>query len=71
MVFSATPPTSPMAPFGAIVPVAAIRSPPVIETFDSASMIPRVIASPAEGPPMFAVLMEICTGNVQLKAFSR
>ena len=53
-----------------MVPVAAILRSPVIDVVDSESMIPRVIARPADGPPMLAVLIDTATGKCHWKAFS-
>ena len=53
-----------------MVPVAATLTCPVSEPLDSASMIPRVIARPADGPPMSAVLIETSTGKCQSYACS-
>ena len=60
-VFWATPPTSPTSPEASIVPVAATLWPPVSDPPLRVSMTPRVMASPAEGPPMSTTSME--TGN--------
>ncbi len=61
-VFWGTPPTSPTSPWSSIVPVAATMRPPVSEPEDSASMTPRVMASPADGPPMLVTSIETGKG---------
>src|SRR6202035_4197203 len=60
----------PTAPDGEMVPVAATFVPPVIETLESASITPRAMASPADGPPMYAVLIDTLTGKCQSTASS-
>ena len=65
MVFSATPPTSPILPFWSMVPVAAITWPPVSLPLVILSMMPSVMATPAEGPPIWGVLMVTSTGKCQ------
>ena len=65
IVFSATPPTSPTLPFWSIVPVAATTWPPVSRPLLSLSMMPSVMANPAEGPPMSWVCTVTLTGNCQ------
>ena len=49
-VFWGTPPTSPTLPWLSMVPVAATVCPPVSEPLVRASITPRVMASPADGP---------------------
>ena len=56
-VFWGTPPTSPTSPWLSMVPVAATVWPPVSDPSVSASITPRVMASPADGPPMLVTLM--------------
>ena len=65
MVFSATPPTSPTLPCGSIVPVAATIRWPVRRPLLSLSMMPSVMARPADGPPMSWVCTVTLTGNCQ------
>src|ERR1035437_4596498 len=66
MVFSAAPPISPTFPEGSMVPVVATAWPPVNEPLLKASISVRVMASPADGPPMLAVLSEIEPGREKL-----
>ena len=65
IVFSATPPTSPTLPFWSMVPVAATIRLPVRRPLLSLSMMPSVMARPADGPPMFCVCTVTLTGNCQ------
>jgi len=62
-VFSATPPTSPTSPLGEMVPVTAMTRWPVSDPRLSLLMSVSVMAKPAEGPPMLAVLMETLAGR--------
>ena len=55
------PPIGPTAPSESIVPVPAIRSPPVISPGVSLSTMPRAKIIPALGPPMSSI--RICTWN--------
>ena len=61
-VFWATPPTSPTSPWASMVPVAATVWPPVTDPLVSASITPRVMASPADGPPMSVTSISPGTG---------
>ena len=65
MVFSATPPTSPTLPYWSIVPVAATIRFPVSRPLLSLSMMPSVMARPADGPPMSWVCTVTLTGKCQ------
>ena len=66
IVFSATPPTAETLPYWSISPVAATIRFPVRRPLVSLSMIPNVMASPAEGPPMFSVCTVTSMGKSQL-----
>ena len=59
------PPTSPTLPSWSIVPVAATIRLPVRRPLLSLSMMPSVMARPADGPPMFCVCTVTLTGNCQ------
>ena len=63
-VFCSTPPTSPTVPSGWIVPVAATVRPPVSSPPERLSMMPSVHASPAEGPPIWSLLMLTAEGKL-------
>jgi len=64
------PATSPTFRSGRFVPGRGDLEVPVIDVLRQGVHDPRVIARPAEGPPMLAVLIDTATGKCHWKAFS-